>query len=321
MENKTYDSIIIGSGPSGTTAAIYGARADMKVLVVAGNPPGGQLTTTTDVENFPGFPEGIMGPELVNKFRLQAERFGAEFVNENVTGVFGSFEQGFVVKTEAGDEYYGKTVILATGASARYLGLESETRLRGKGVSACATCDGFFFKNKEIAVVGGGDSAMEESTFLTKFASKVHVLVRKDKDSMKASKIMQNRALHNPKIEFHFNTEVLEVLGDDSVSGLRLKNNETGEESKLMVQGLFLAIGHTPNTSFIADLIEVDSVGYAVVKERTKSSVPGIFVAGDVSDHRYRQAITAAGAGCMALLDAEKFLVESGVKSEVAPSW
>ena len=297
------------------TAAVYASRAFLKTLVIAGNPPGGQLTTTTDVENFPGFPKGIQGPELINKMRSQAEKFTSTFIDENVSKVSGSFEDGFLVETEDdGGFYKGRTVIVATGASARWLGLESEQRLIGKGVSACATCDGFFFKDVAVAVIGGGDAAMEEATFLTKFATKVYVLVRKDKENMKASKIMQKKAFDNPIIEFMFNTEVKEVLGDEQMDSLKVVNNQTDEEKVLAdVKGLFLAIGHKPNTDFLKDFIELDKVGYVAVTDDTKTSKEGVFVAGDVADYRYRQAVTAAGFGCMAALDVEKFLAEYGV--------
>ena len=311
MQNTLYDIIIIGSGPAGLTAAIYTSRAELNTLVISGQPPGGQLMLTTEVENFPGFPEGIMGPQLIQNMREQAKRFGVTFADEMVETVEGSFEQNFTLKTNSKNEYKGKTVIVATGASARWLGLPSEQRLIGKGVSSCATCDGFFFKDKTIAVIGAGDSAMEEATFLTKFAKKVYVLVRKEKDQMKASKIMQNRALENEKIEFVFNTEVKEVLGEDFVNGLRVYSNKEDSESVMEdIQGLFLAIGHTPNTKFIENLVETDEHGYAQTQKRTMSKTPGIFVSGDVYDYYYRQAITAAGHGCQAALDAERFLAE-----------
>ncbi len=315
MQESTYDLIIIGGGPSGLTAAVYSSRAMLKTLAVTGNPPGGQLATTSDVENFPGFPEGIMGPELIDRIRKQAEKFGCTITDENVISVSGDFESGFLVELGNGEKLHTKTIITATGASAKWLGLDSEQRLRGKGVSACATCDGFFFKDKVVAVVGGGDASMEESTFLTKFASKVYVLVRGGKDQMRASKIMQKRALDNPKIEFLFNTEVVEVLGDRVVEGLRVLNKETNKQDTLSdVKGLFVAIGHEPNTSFLQGFIELDEKGYIKVTENTKTSKKGVFAAGDVADHRYRQAITASGMGCMAALDAVKLLAEHGVE-------
>jgi len=308
MDTNKYDVIVVGGGPAGLTAAIYTSRAFLKTLVIAGNPPGGQLTETTEVENFPGFVDGIQGPELVATMRKQAEKFNSEFIDENVTSITETQDKTFLVNTETGSTHTARTVIIATGASAKWLGLESEQRLRGKGVSACATCDGFFFRNKEIAVIGGGDASMEEAEFLTKFASKVYLVTRSAPDGMRASKIMQQRAKDNPKIQFVFNSQVKEVLGTDFVTGLRLINNVTNTESTLEVQGLFVAIGHSPNTAFLNGLVEVDVKGYVKVTEHTKSSNEGIFVAGDVADHRYRQAITAAGLGCMAALDVEKYL-------------
>lgn len=321
MENQTYDLIIIGGGPSGLTSAIYASRAHLNTLVIAGQPSGGQLMWTTDVENYPGFPEGIMGPDLIKNFKEQAERFGAEFVEENVKEVKGSAAQGFTVTSVDGKDYSGKALVVATGASAKWLNLESEQKLRGRGVSACATCDGFFFKEKTVAVVGAGDAAMEEANFLTKFSPKVYVLVRNDQESMRASKIMQKRAMDNEKIEFLYNTQVVEVLGDDAVTGLRVLNNKTNQESILDdVQGLFVAIGHKPNTDFLEGFVELEK-GYVKVTDNTKSSKEGVFVGGDVSDYRYRQAITAAGLGCMAALDAEKYLSEHGVETSPGSSW
>ncbi|MEZ6255185.1 MAG: thioredoxin-disulfide reductase [Patescibacteria group bacterium] len=309
--NTQYDLIILGGGPSGLTAAIYASRAHLTTLVLAGSPPGGQLMWTTDVENFPGFPEGIMGPELIESMRKQALRFDTQIVDENATLVTGSSDLGFTVTSETDNKtYFAKALIIATGASAKWLNIESEQRLRGKGVSACATCDGFFFKDKDVAVVGAGDAAMEEANFLTKFCTKVYVLVRGSSETVKASKIMYQRALDNPKIEFIYNTEVKEVLGTDSVTGLTVVNNQTSSESNLDVQGLFVAIGHKPNTDFIKDIVDVDHVGYIKITNQTHTSVDGIFVGGDVADFRYRQAITAAGMGCMAALDAEKYLAE-----------
>ena len=310
MENNIYDVIILGGGPAGLTAAIYTSRAHLNTLVLAGNPPGGQLTTTSDVENFPGFPNGIMGPKLVENVRSQAKKFGAKFENKNATSVSGTFEEGFSVILEDGLEVKAKTLIIASGASARYLGLESEQRLIGKGVSACATCDGFFFNGKNVAVVGGGDSAMEEALFLTRFANKVYLLIRKDMGGIRASKIMQERVFAHKKIECLCNTEVKEVLGQFKVEGLRIINNNTQVESDLDVQGLFLAIGHKPNTGYLGGFIELGKKNYAVVTENVISSVKGVFVAGDIADYKYKQAITAAGFGTMAALEVEKLLSE-----------
>ncbi|MFW0838167.1 MAG: thioredoxin-disulfide reductase [Candidatus Komeilibacteria bacterium] len=309
MTDNKYDIIIAGSGPAGWTAAIYATRAEFKTLVVSGREMGGQLMTTTDVENFPGFPEGIQGPELMTKMQEQARRFGAEIIAKDVSKIVKKGEKDFIVKVDD-DEYRARAVIISTGASARWLNLPSETKLRGKGVSACATCDGFFFKDKIVAVVGGGDAAMEEATFLTKFAKQVHVLARADEGKLRASKIMQERAFQNNKIKFYYNTEVQEVLGDEKVRGLKVINNKTQAVSQLDIDGLFVAIGHKPNTDFIKGLVGVDRKGYVVLQENTQSSVPGIFVAGDVADHRYRQAITAAGTGCQAALDAQHYLTE-----------
>jgi thioredoxin reductase (NADPH) len=315
MKTKDYDLLILGGGPAGLTAAIYTSRAYIKTLVIAGNPPGGQLMNTTDVENFPGFPEGIMGPDLIMNFRKQAERFGTEFVDENVVGLKGSADKGFLVKTDASNDYKGKCVIVATGASVKWLGLESEQRLRGKGVSACATCDGFFFKDKITAVVGGGDASMEEAIFLTKFSPKVYLIARNFEGNLKASKIMLKRAQDNPKIEFLYNTEVKEVLGEENVEGLKVFNNQTKKEWVMDdVKGLFIAIGHKPNTGFLEGVVELGKFNYINVIDNTKTTKEGIFVAGDVADYTYRQAVTAAGHGCMAALDAEKFLSKKGVQ-------
>lgn len=309
MENKIYDILILGGGPSGLTAAIYTARAHLSTLVIAGQPSGGQLMLTSDVENFPGFPEGILGPNLIGSFRKQAERFEAEFVDENVVELKKGHSRTYEVRTDAKNTYVGKAVIVATGASAIWLGLESEQRLRGKGVSACATCDGFFFKDKVTAVVGGGDVAMEEALFLTKFSPKVYILVRKAQGELKAGVHMLRKAQNNPKIEFVYNTEVKEVLGDNSVEGLKIYNNRTGVEGILGdVKGLFVAIGHKPNTGFLKGLVDLGKMDYAVVKDNVFSSQEGLFIAGDVADFKYRQAITASGFGCMAAIDAEKYL-------------
>jgi thioredoxin reductase (NADPH) len=311
MQELIYDTIILGSGPAGLTAAIYTSRASLRTLVIAGSQPGGQLTTTTEVENFPGFPKGITGPELMANMREQAQRFEVAFVDDDAVKVSGDPVTGFTVETSMSGSFKAKTIIVASGATAKWLDIESEKRLRGKGVSACATCDGFFFKDKIVAVVGGGDAAMEEATFLTHYCTKVYLLARTDEGNLRASKIMQKRAMDNPKIEFKYNTEVSEVLGDNFVSGLRVRNNKTGEESVMSdVQGLFVAIGHHPNTDFIKDFVEVDHVGYIKVTDNTRTSKEGVFVAGDVADFRYRQAISAAGLGCMAALDAQKYLAE-----------
>jgi thioredoxin reductase (NADPH) len=309
MNENKYDVIIIGGGPAGLTAAIYTSRANLKTLILAGSPAGGQLMWTTDVENFPGFPAGIMGPDLISLMQQQSIKFGAEYVEENVEKVFGNSHTTFSVTSGLGKVYEGKSIIIATGASAKWLPLENVQKLRGKGVSACATCDGFFFKSKVVAVVGAGDAAMEEANYLTKFATKVYVLARGSKDSLKASKIMQKRAQENEKIEFVFNTEVIDVLGENSVEGIKVKNSVSGEE-KVMddVKGLFMAIGHKPNTDFLAGLIELGPMDYIVPVDNTKTTVEGIFVAGDVGDWKYRQAISAAGFGCIAALDVEKYL-------------
>lgn len=296
--------IIVGSGPAGLTAALYSARANLNPLVIAGFQWGGQLMLTSDVENYPGFPEGVMGPELMNLMRKQAERFGAEFIDDDVTKV--DFSNNHL-KVIVGDQIYeGHAVIIATGANAKWLGLESEKKLVGKGVSSCATCDGAFFKNKNVVVVGGGDSAMEESLFLTKFVSKLTVVCRRDK--LRASKIMQERALRNEKISFIWDSEVVDVLGEEKVIGVSIKNIKTGETTELSADGLFLAIGHEPNTKFLNGQIDLDEKGYIIRKNWTQTNVEGVFVAGDVYDFRYRQAVTAAGSGCESAMDAEKYL-------------
>jgi len=299
--------LIIGSGPAGLTAAVYAARADLKPLMVEGMAAGGQLMLTTDVENYPGFPDGIMGPELMEQFRKQAERFGTRIVTADVTKV--DFSSRPFKAWVDGDEYEADSIIISTGASARWLGLENEERLRGHGVSACATCDGFFFRDVEVAVVGGGDSAMEEALFLSKFASKVTIIHRRDE--FRASKIMIKRAMEHEKIEVIWNTEVTDVLGESQVEGLTLRNRETDEVTEFKTGGLFLAIGHTPNTQLFKGHIELDDVGYIQLPgPGTMTSVEGVFAAGDVADHTYRQAITAAGTGCMAAIDAERWLAE-----------
>ncbi|MEO5927638.1 MAG: thioredoxin-disulfide reductase [Patescibacteria group bacterium] len=300
---------IIGSGPAGWTAAIYAARANLSPILFEGPEPGGQLMTTTDVENFPGFPEGIMGPEMMQKFREQAKRFGTEIVSERVDSVdFSSRPFKFTAK---GKEYEAETIIISTGATARRIGIESEKALYGKGVSACATCDGFFFKNKRVIVVGGGDSAMEEANFLTKFATEVTIVHRRD--SFRASKIMQDRAMNNPKIKVIWNSEVAEILGIEAghVTGVKLKDTVTGEERQMEIDGVFAAIGHVPNTELFKGVIDMDEKMYIkTVPGSSLTNIPGVFAAGDVQDAKYRQAITAAGSGCMAALDAEKFLAD-----------
>jgi thioredoxin reductase (NADPH) len=311
MGSNARNVIIVGSGPAGLTAAVYTARANLAPLIIEGEPsstsdqPGGQLMLTTDVENYPGFPEGIMGPELMNRFREQAERFGAEFMTEKVTKVDFS---GRPFRVWVRDTMYeAEAVIVSTGAQSLMLGLDAESRLIGHGLSTCATCDGFFFRGQQIAVVGGGDSAMEEAIFLTRFAEKVLVIHRRD--TLRASKIMQERAFANPKIEFIWDSVVVELLGTDRLDGAVIENAKTGETTTLPVTGLFVAIGHRPNTDLFAGVLDMDENGYLITAGgSTATNVEGVFAAGDVQDHTYRQAVTAAGSGCMAAIDAERWL-------------
>ena len=303
--------IIIGSGPAGLTAAIYTARANLTPLVIEGEPsstsdqPGGQLMLTTEVENFPGFPEGIMGPELMMKFREQAARFGATYVTDKVTSIE-TGERPFVVRTRDA-EYTADAVIVATGAQSLMLGLEAESRLLGHGLSTCATCDGFFFRGQDIAVVGGGDSALEEAMFLTKFAKSVTLVVRRD--ALRASKIMQERALAHPKMSFLWNHQVTDLIGHDKVEGAKVRNTVTGVESTLDITGIFIAIGHVPNTKLFTGILDMEDSGYLITRPNsTYTNIDGVFACGDVQDHTYRQAITAAGSGCMAAIDTERWL-------------
>jgi len=305
------DTIIIGSGPAGYTAAIYAARADLNPVIYTGLEPGGQLTTTTEVDNFPGYPKGIDGPTMMNELKEQAERFGTKVEIDFISKVDFSKDKGGMHKlyTQNGDEIKSKTVIISTGASAKYLGLPSEQRLIGGGVSACAVCDGFFYKNQDVAIVGGGDTAIEEATYLAKICNNVTMLVRKD--HFRASKAMQNRLSNYNNIKVLFNHEVIEVMGENVVDGLKIKSNLTDDVSEIKITGLFLAIGHSPNTDIFKGIVDMDDSGYILTdKTSTKTNIPGVFAAGDVQDKDYRQAVTAAGTGCMAALDAERYLQE-----------
>lgn len=307
MSSEIENVIIIGSGPAGLTAAIYASRALLKPLMIEGEEVGGQLMTTTDVENYPGFPDGIMGPELMIQTKKQAERFGTRFISRNVTKVDFSAHPFKIWVGE--DLYQSQSVIISTGASAKYLGLPSEKRLLGRGVSACATCDGAFFRDQEVVVIGGGDTAMEEANFLTRFASKVYLVHRRD--SFRASKIMADRTMNHPKIEVLWNTVLEEVLGEKGVEAARLRNSVTKEQTDLKVQGVFIAIGHKPNTDLFTGQIKTNEVGYITTKPHSAyTSIPGVFASGDVADPIYRQAITAAGTGCMAAIDCERWLEE-----------
>ncbi len=305
-----HNVVILGSGPAGLTAALYTARANLSPLLIDGSQPGGQLTITTDVENYPGFPKGIMGPQLIMDMRAQAERFGTSFRQGHVTKV-DLTHRPLSITIDDEETIQAKTLILSTGASANLLGLPSETRLMGHGVSTCATCDGFFFRGKEIVVIGGGDSAMEEANFLTKFATKVTIIHRRD--TLRASKIMQDRAMKNEKIVFHWNATIDEMLGDDVVTGIRVRDVNTKETKDLPCAGIFVAIGHTPNTSLFKGFLDMDDKGYLITQPHSSATnIPGVYAAGDVQDSHYRQAITAAGSGCMAAIDAERFLESEG---------
>ena len=309
MSETIKDTVIIGSGPAGYTAAIYAARANMNPVMFTGMQPGGQLTTTTDVENFPGYPDGITGPEMMDHLQKQAERFGTEIHYEYITEVKLATEPGQLHKviSSSGKEIQTRSVIISTGATAKYLGLEDETKFAGSGVSACATCDGFFYKGRPVAVVGGGDTAAEEATYLAKLCTQVYLLVRKDE--LKASKVMQERVFNTPNIQVLFHHELIGLEGDKVVEKAKIVNNQTNEVSELTVDGVFIAIGHKPNTELFNGVLKMDEVGYLITEDKTtKTNLPGVFAAGDVQDNVYRQAITAAGTGCMAALDAEKYV-------------
>ncbi len=309
MSETIKDTVIIGSGPAGYTAAIYASRANMNPVMFTGMQPGGQLTTTTDVENFPGYPDGITGPEMMDHLQKQAERFGTEIHYEYITEVKLATEPGQLHKviSSSGKEIQTRSVIISTGATAKYLGLEDETKFAGSGVSACATCDGFFYKGRPVAVVGGGDTAAEEATYLAKLCTQVYLLVRKDE--LKASKVMQERVFNTPNIQVLFHHELIGLEGDKVVEKAKIVNNQTNEVSELIVDGVFIAIGHKPNTELFNGVLKMDEVGYLITEDKTtKTNLPGVFAAGDVQDNVYRQAITAAGTGCMAALDAEKYV-------------
>lgn len=317
IAGKTFKVVIVGSGPAGLTAALYAARADLAPLVLEGPEPGGQLTTTTDVENFPGYPAGVTGPKMMDDFKEQAARFGADIRYGTVDHI--DFEQRpFKLRVDEEHELFAESIIVSTGASAKWLGIESEQRMRGRGVTACATCDGAFFRNQHVIVIGGGDTAMEEATFLTRYASKVTIVHRRDE--FRASKHMQKRALNHPKIEVMWNSELEEVLGEQVVDGVRIKNRLTGESTTLEdVTGVFLAIGHKPNTDLFKGVLEMDETGYIITEGKsTKTTVEGIFACGDAQDSIYRQAITAAGTGCMAAMDAERWLENQAEAKEEA---
>jgi thioredoxin reductase (NADPH) len=310
MSQKTYDTVIVGSGPAGYTSALYAARANLDTMVFQGFESGGQLMLTSDVENYPGYKDGVAGPDMMDELEAQAARFGAEMRLDNVERVDFS-ERPFKLWAEGEDEpVLARTVVIATGAKAKWLGLPGESRLMGRGVSGCATCDGFFFKDKKVAVVGGGDTAMEETLFLTKYAAEVILIHRRDE--FRASKIMLERARNNPKVTFMTNTTVEDILGEESVEGIRVQDANTGEETEIAVDGFFAAIGHVPATTLFAGQVEMDESGYVLQKEHTMTSVPGVFAAGDVSDTRYRQAVTAAGDGCRAAIDAERWMEDQG---------